>query len=462
MKMKLKLLQKTSLLTSSLLAASLLASPVMAKMTEAEIARLSKDLTFSGAERAGNADGTIPAYTGGIKEIPACDKGDTFLCNPYADDKPLFVITAANMAEHKDKLSPGQIAMFKTYPDSYKIPVYISRRSSNVPERVKKATLTNAGQTVASVDGSLENYEYPGIPFPIPKNGLEAIWNQIVSYRGDTATRNAGLAAPQVNGDYSLVMLQESIAYRSGVEGLKPGEDENILLYGYQVVKSPARLAGNVVLVHDTINQVKGPRRGWIYNTGQRRVRRSPQYAYDAPFAAADGLRTIDSAGGFNGSPDRYNWTLVGKKEMYVPANNFKLDERGLKYDDIIKPGHINSDLTRFELRRVWVVDANLKEGVRHIYKRRTLYLDEDNWLPLMADHYDSHDALWRVLFTYAVQNYTGHVPWVALEESIDLNAKRYVVTGLENEEDIGTVLNGEKFKKIDFKPAALRRLGIR
>ena len=463
MKMKSKLLQKTSLLTSSLLAASLLASPVMAKMTEAEIARLGKDLTYSGAEMAGNAEGTIPAYTGGLKGTPACDKADTFLCNPYAADKPLFEITAKNVAEHKDKLGAGLLAMFENYPETFKIPVYPTRRSTNVPDHVKKATLRNAAVVETINDGNgVSNFEYPGYPFPIPKNGLEVFWNHQLGYHGDTASRYAGLAAPQVNGDYSMVMMKEALAYRTGISDLKPGEDENAYLFGYQVIMSPARLAGNVIMVHETIDQVKGPRRSWIYNTGQRRVRRAPQFAYDAPFTAADGLRTIDGSGGFNGAPDRYNWTLVGKKEMYVPANNYKLDEKGLKYDDIIQPGHINSDLTRYELRRVWVVEANLKEGVRHIYKRRTLYFDEDSWLIVLVDHYDSHDELWRLHVSYALQSYNGQVPWWAAEEVVDFNAKRYVISGLENEEVTGQQFNNEDFKKVNFKPAALRRLGVR
>ena len=80
----------------------------------------------------------------------------------------------------------------------------------------------------------------------------------------------------------------------------------------------------------------------------------------------------------FNGAPDRYDWKLIGKKELYIPYNAYRLDSPQLKYSDIIKPGHINRDLTRYELHRVWEVEATLKTGERHIYAKRHFFIDED------------------------------------------------------------------------------------
>src|SRR5690606_9217560 len=170
-----------------------------------------------------------------------------------------------------------------------------------------------------------------------------------------------------------------------------------------------ARLAGNVLLVHETIDQVSEPRRAWIYNSGQRRVRRAPQVAYDGPGTAADGLRTADNYDLYNGSPDRYNWSFKGKKELYIGYNSYKLDEKGLPYDDIIKPGHINQDLTRYELHRVYEVEATLREGTRHIYAKRVFYFDEDSWMASVIDHYDGRGNLWRV--AEAHQMFYYHVP---------------------------------------------------
>lgn len=223
---------------------------------------------------------------------------------------------------------------------------------------------------------------------------------------------------------------------------------------------APACLAGNVLLVHETIDQVKEPRRAWVYNAGQRRVRRAPQVAYDGPGTAADGLRTTDNFDMYNGAPDRYDWELVGKKELYIPYNSYKLDEKGLKYNDIIKAGHLNPDYTRYELHRVWVVEAKLKKGTRHVYARRTFYIDEDTWQAGIIDQYDGRGSLWRVSQAYTMNYYESMVPWYAAEAIYDLNSGRYLVIGLENEEKEGVTFRS--FTKADFNPNSLRAQGVR
>jgi hypothetical protein len=180
-------------------------------------------------------------------------------------------------------------------------------------------------------------------------------------------------------------------------------------------VTAPARLAGTVLLVHETLDQVKEPRKAWVYNAGQRRVRQAPQVSYDGPGTAADGLRTSDNLDMYNGAPDRYDWKLEGKKEMYIASNSYKLDSPKLKYADIIKAGHINQDLTRYELRRVWHVVATLKPGQRHIYAKRDFYIDEDTWQAAVIDHYDGRGQLWRVAEAHAEDTTTSKcrgTPW--------------------------------------------------
>ncbi|PCJ45815.1 MAG: outer membrane lipoprotein-sorting protein [Moraxellaceae bacterium] len=461
MKMQNRILQNT-LIASTLLIASMATSPLMAKVDDAQAKKLGAELTIVGAEAAANADGTIPAYTGGITEAPACYTGGSFLCNPFPDDKPLFVITAANAEEYKDKLSAGQLAMFKTYPDTYTMPVYQSRRTASLPTSVLDATKENAAKTTLASGGfGLKDYTVRGYPFPIPNDGNEAIWNHIVRYRGEAASRITGQATPQVNGAFNVVIFQDEFSFRHGLKDMAPGKDENVLFYFKQKVKSPARLAGNVLLVHETIDQVKEPRKAWVYNAGQRRVRRAPQVAYDGPGTAADGLRTTDNFDMYNGATDRYDWTLVGKKEMYIPYNNYKLDEKGLKYKDIIHAGHINPEYTRHELHRVWVVEAKLKSGTRHVYGARTFYIDEDTWQIAIIDHYDGRGNLWRVAQAYEMLYYQAQVPWYALETLYDLNAKRYLALGLENEEPVGVVFD-KRYSSVEYKPAALRQSGVR
>ena len=227
-----------------------------------------------------------------------------------------------------------------------------------------------------------------------------------------------------------------------------------------QQVTSPARLAGTALLVHETMDQVKEPRKAWTYNTGQRRVRLAPNIAYDAPGTASDGLRTTDDFDMFNGAPDRYNWELKGKQEMYVAYNNYKLHSDTVTIKDILQPGHINPDLTRFEKHRVWVVEANLKPEYRHIYQKRVFYIDEDSWQIQVADMYDSRGELYRVAIAHGVNYYEVPTQWSTLEVYHDLNSRRYLAMGLDNETkmyDFSSPLNDGK-----FTPQALRRVGIR
>src|SRR5690606_25973179 len=343
------------MLQSGALALSMLATSVMAAVSAEEAAKLGATLTPLGAEKAGNADGTIPEWTGGLPTNAGAVDEKGFLADPFPGEQPLFTITAANVEQYKDKLTPGQLALFKRYADTFKIPVYTTHRSANVPAKIQELTKANATSTKLIEGGNgLENFKITGIPFPIPQNGLEVVWNHITRYRGEAVSRLVTQATPQANGSYSLVYFQDEFTFPSGLSDYDPNKESNILFYFKQRVTAPARLAGNVLLVHETINQVKEPRLAWLYNAGQRRVRRAPQVSYDGPGTAADGLRTSDQLDMYNGAPDRYNWKLMGKKELYIPYNSYRLDSPNLKYADIIKAGHINQDLSRYELHRVW------------------------------------------------------------------------------------------------------------
>ena len=449
-----------SLFHAGVLGLSLLATGVMAAVPAAEADKLGKSLTPMGAEMAGNADGSIPAWKPMPKNAGTVDsKG--FLSDPFASEKPLFTITAQNVDKYKDKLAPGQYAMFKRYPDTYKMPVYPSHRGSTVPDDVFAAIKKNATNTkLVSGGNGLENFE-TAVPFPIPQSGVEVIWNHITRYRGGSVTRLVTQATPQPNGSYSLVYFQDQFVFRDKMKDYDPKNPGNILFYFKQKVTAPARLAGGVLLVHETLDQVKEPRSAWVYNAGQRRVRRAPQVSYDGPGTAADGLRTSDNLDMFNGAPDRYDWKLEGKKEMYIASDSYKLDSPNLKYDDIIKAGHINQDLARYELRRVWHIVATLKEGQRHIYAKRDFYIDEDTWQAAVIDHYDGRNQLWRVAEAHAQDYYNVQVPWYTLEALYDLQSGRYLALGMKNEEKSAYNF-GFTATTSDFTPAALRQDGVR
>lgn len=447
------------LLAGSLLCLALPAA--QAKITAEEAARLGgPELTPVGAERAGNADGTIPEWTGGITELPAGYVKGERLVDPFADDKVLFTITADNAEQYKDKLSPGQLAMFKRYPDTYRMPVYPTRRSAALPESEYKLIQEWSTKTDLVEGGNgLVNFHAAG-PFPIPKNGLEVIWNHIARYRAALGLDRRYTQIPvQANGAFSPVVFQEKAIFANRMPN---NPYPNRLFVFLQRILAPARLEGDVLLVHENIDQIKEPRSAWLYNAGQRRVRRAPNVAYDGPGTASDGLRTADDLDMYNGAPDRYDWKLVGKREMYIPYNSYRLRNGKLKYSDIIQPGHINPEHTRYELHRVWVVEATLKEGARHIYARRTFYLDEDTWQIAASDIYDGRGELWRFRDNHMIMHYQVTVPLTAAGTSYDLISGRYLVIGLDNEEEGYQYDFDYQGSFEDFTPAALRRAGRR
>lgn len=443
------------------LAASLVAPIAAAKTTPEQAARLGGDeLTPVGAEKAGNADGSIPAWTGGITDLPVGYKAGDRLVDPFADDKPLYTVDASNYEQYAEFLSPGQIALIKRYPDTFKMPVYPTRRSAALPES-EYALIKEGATSTDMVEGGngLVNFK-ANVPFPIPNEGLEIIWNHITRYRTALAFQRRYTQIPvQANGNFAPVLFEEEAMFASRVPN---NPYDNRLFVFLQRILAPARLEGDVLLVHENIDQIKEPRSAWLYNSGQRRVRRAPNIAYDGPGTASDGLRTADDLDLFNGAPDRYDWKLVEKKEMLIPYNSYALLDGDLKYKDIIDPGHMNPQYTRYEKHRVWVVDSTLKEGSRHIYARRTYYVDEDTWQISIIDHYDGRGELWKVKEGHPISHYQVNVPWLAAESLHDLLSGRYLVIGLDNEEDGYTYDFGFQTGFKSFTPQALRRAGRR
>jgi hypothetical protein len=451
----------TKLYLPCILTGCLATSSSFAVISADQAARLGgPELTPVGAERAGNADGSIPEWTGGITELPAGYKPGDRLVDPFADEKPLLVITAQNYQQHADFLAPGMIATLKRYPDTFRVPVYPTHRTAIYPDSVyaeakKKATdakLADGGNGVIDLGSST-------IPFPIPQSAIEIYWNHAVRYRQHgNLVRTYTQTPVQANGNFEPVVFKETASWGPKLSG---NDDPNLLFTFMQIITAPARMNGDILLIHEYIDQVKQPRNAWAYNPGQRRVRRAPEVAYDAPSAGSDRLRTADDLDMMNGAPDRYDWKLVGKKEMYIPYNAYKLRNGKLKYKDIMHKGHMNPEHLRYEKHRVWVLEATLKKGVRHIYARRTLYVDEDTWQIAMVDVYDGRGELWRFHEGHAMVHYQERVPWLAAECQYDLLNGRYITIGLDNE------LKGYQYdfhpkgvSMTDYTPAALRRSG--
>lgn len=452
----------TMVINASGLVLTVIASSVMAQsLTQSEIDQLGTSLTPVGAEKAGNAEGTIPEWTGGLPVDAGKPLARGFWENPYAGEQPEFVITAQNHQQYKDKLTPGQLAMFARYPETFRMRVYKTHRSVAYPQEAYDLFKSTAGQAklVNGGDG-IENLAQGTIAFPLPKSGIEVVWNHLTRYRTNT-TRSYVQAMPQTNGSYTLIKLEDKGARPSLMSDFDVEGNPNIQGFFIQRVNAPARLAGNVLLVHETLDQVKEPRLAWVYNAGQRRVRRAPQVAYDGPGTASDGMRTTDNFSMYSGAPDRYNWKLIGKKEVYIPYNSYELSDPELKYSDILKPGHINPEHTRFELHRVWEVQGNVKSDQRHIYAQRNFFIDEDSWSIVLGDHYDGRGTLWRIAEGHLVQVYNEQLPIYVAETLYDVLAGRYIALGMFNEESSAPKYGGTPSYN-EFTPSALRASGIR
>jgi hypothetical protein len=458
--------KKSLLPCLSVLAGMMVGAPTMAAVSAADAAKLGgAELTPLGAEKAGNADGSIPAWDGGITSasqvgFPSFKSGEHHP-DPYANDKPLFTVTAGNLNQYAAKLTEGHKKLLQTYRNTFKMIVYPTHRSAAAPQRIYDATKRIAATAQLAKDGNGVLNAGEGIPFPIPKTGVEVFWNHVLRYRGDVIVRQIGQAPVTAGGDYTMVKFHDETMVAYSLPGAKSENLKNTIAYFIQETVAPPRYAGEVLLVQETLDQSVENRRAWVYNPGQRRVRRAPNVAFDNPGTNADNLRTSDQFDMYNGSPERYEWTLVGKKEMLVPYNSYKLGSGSLKYTDILKKNHINPELARYELHRVWVVDSKLKPGKNHVYSRRTLYVDEDSWQILAVDCYDSRGQLYRVQEGHVINFYEQPALWTVLETVYDLTSGRYLALGLDNEEPRSRDFS-QKRTEADFQPAALQRRGVR
>jgi hypothetical protein len=445
------------ILATAVAAALLLgaAGPASAKLTAQEAARLGADLTPLGGEKAGNKAGTIPAWTGGLCSPPAGWTIAKGYVDPFAGDKPKFTITAANADQYKANLTPGTYAMLKKY-ENFAMPVYETRRTACHPQEVYDK-IKDMSQKI-----DLQGFGYTGghsfTPFPIPKSGLEAIWNHGMRYQGGGVSRDYHSFPVRANGDFYKIGVHEYRIFNGNLDS----PQDNLLVAFMSYFLSPATLEGTVFLVHEPLDQVKQSRSAWIYNAGQRRVRRAPDLAYDNINDGTEGMRTTDQFDAWNGAPDRYDWKLIGKQEIYIPYNSYKLSSKALKYDkDIIRKNSINPELMRYELHRVWVVEANLKAGSKHIYGKRVFFLDEDTWQVAYEDAYDIRKQLWRVGVHPHLQFYDAKVPWYRANIWHDLNNRNYLFSNVDNEMK-GSPSFGAKGQWGDFQPDALRRIGTK
>ena len=414
-------------------------------------------LTPIGAEKEGNTDGSIPEWTGGLGEIPKGynKKKPDVLPNPFEGELSSYQITLKNLQTYRHLLSDGHATLLADNPDSYVMNVYPTHRSAGYPNSIYQATADNIGNISLNEGGSgLVNYQN-GVPFMQVTSALEVIWNHVTRYRGQSIWRKAASATIQENGRYTLIKSAGQVSFSHSLDDA----DSNTLFYLKSRVVEPTRMAGDILLVHETFDQLKESRKAWVYSASQRRVRRAPDFAYDSAVPFTDGFVVADQVDMFNGAPDRYDWTLRGKKELLIPYNNYQLYSKDNRYKDLLKIGHIDPQYVRFEKHRVWVIEATLKKGARHIYGKRVFYIDEDTWQISVIDYYDGQNKLWRMGEAYALYFYQEKIPLYAFEAIYDLQSKRYVVLGMSNEERKSLDFN-IRAKRRHYTPTAIRREG--
>jgi hypothetical protein len=430
----------------------------LAGVSAEEAQKLKSELTPMGAERAGNAEKTIPPWEGGYREVWPGYRSGQPRPDPFAGERPVLQITAANMDRYADKLSEGTRALLQRFP-GYRLDVYPTHRTAAAPAYVYENTFRNATRARSTSNGLVIENVFGGVPFPIPKTGAEAMWNHLLDWRGEAlsyefttfvVTRNRPVMTT------AGVLDIDSPYFRP--DGSPDDFEGFVARVKFKTTAPPFRV-GESFIVHDPIDQKNRTRRAWQYLVGQRRVRRTPIFSYDNPDPLTSGVTFFDEAFLFNGALDRYDWKLVGKQEMFIPYNTHRLHTR--KVAEVLGPDHINPDHVRWELHRVWVVEATLAAGKRHMMPRRRFYLQEDTWQALLSDGWDARQQLWHVgqVFPIIVPELPGVIGLTYA--MYDLAKDGYAVSGLLNE--------GRRHVRVDvpkpddyFSPDALAAEGVR
>lgn len=390
------------------LSAATLAFPVVAAVSTEEAKALGTTLTEFGAVKGANADGSIPAYTGGkLAKMPADfkDDGKSPLPDPFKDEKPLYSIDAKNMSQYDGVLTAGTKALMSRFP-GYRVDVYPTHRTMSYPDWVLKNTVKNAttAKIAGEVEGDTVEGAYGGIPFPIPKTGYEVLWNNTLKYQGASWKLQFMSHLISSTGNVSMVghvRMTQNVPYYDKSKDALPDNwfsKTNISMIG------PASNYGTKVLQWGSMDQSKNLARSWVYTVGQRRTRITPEAAYDTPSPTTSGANFYEEQQIYTSRLDRFDFKLAGLKEMIVPYNDYALNAASAV--DIYDKQYLKPEKQRWEKHRVWVVEGTRKPGARHAYAKRTFYVDEDSWAIVASDSWDDSGNMYRVAFNFLANSY--------------------------------------------------------
>lgn len=444
-----------SVLSAALSAALMVSQSAHAGVPAAEAARLKSELTPMGAEKAGNKDGSIPAWTGGMTTAPAGLANGGRRPDPFAAEKPVLQITSKNMDQYAERLTDGTKEMLKKYP-SFRLDVYPTHRTAAAPQWVYDNTFQNAtrASVAQTAAGPISKGAYGGIPFPIPKTGAEVMLNTQLRWRG--SAWNQWSSGYQVTPDGRPVLVHTVNVDNVAPYYTRDGQADSFDgMYWTVRVSSlaPAMRAGEAILGHLYVDESKTST--WVYLTGQRRVRKLPNSCCDTPHPTSAGILSFDEIETFGSRLERFDWKLVGKKEMYIPYNSNRTLVPA-KDTDLLSPKHLNPDHVRWELHRVWVVESTLQAGQRHTSPKSLYYVDEDSWWPVLADRWDANGQLARVPFSIPVV--MPDVPGVigTAWGTYDLISGSYFVAELMNQAKDQYRVLPQRLPEKHFSPDAL------
>lgn len=369
--------------------------------TAGQAALLQTTLTPIGAERGANADGSIPAWNGGMTEMPSgVVSGQGIMPDFFAGDQKVLTIDASNVDKYQDRLAVGTVELLKKF-SKYRLDVYPTHRTACAPQWVYDNIAKNAVTAQVVPGGGRFGFvnAYGGVPFPIPDSdpdvaGAQIMLNHAAQWKGTWLSLNytyynvengsANLTGG-LYGQYRYCYYEQDDTYDTW---------NKYTFWNHSIFNAPASAIGEQVVDYTGMNPLTTPTIAWIYLAGQGRVRKAPELQFDNPASSNNGTVNYDDNFIFVGSLIKYDWKSLGKKEMYIPYNSNKLFNATAA--EQFTPDVLNPDVVRWELHRVWVVDATLHPGERHTLPHRRFYFDEDTWSCVMADGWDAAGNYWR------------------------------------------------------------------
>jgi hypothetical protein len=448
-------------LNAAIFASLILAVPAQSAVSIEEAGQLQTSLTPIGAERAGNLEGTIPPWTGGYTTVDPWYHPGMRRPDPFAGEKVLFSITRENLARYRDKLPDGAKALFAKFAD-YRMDIYPTHRTAAAPQSIYENIFRNATRAHATPEGIAYGVEGAagGIPFPIPKNGTEIVWNHLLAFWGPSREAHVSTYVIASNGTMELTSAYREIGdFPYYYAGATPNSYGGYYFKTRRLEDGPAPKVGEGYLAWQPINTQRYKFAAWRILPGEHRVRKGPSLSYDTPDPDASGYQNLDEYYVFFGGPDRYDFKILGKREMYIPYNNNRFYTRPAK--EVAGPNHANPDDLRYELHRVWVVEGSLAKGQHHVAPRRRLYIDEDTWFAVYSDSWDEQGHLWK--FGHGTMYLVPDLPAVILGSQFvyDLLLGGYVYAFAFNDEGVQYKITSPHSEST-FSPAAFAAQAVR